>query len=161
MANKKFIALVFILATLMSLQSTIAFASPGNNANRQQNQNTNQQQTGEKDPFSLNLPDPDLFKPDLDTGGAGAQGIINMINIIMGIAGVVVLGLFGPALLKDIIPLIRGQKTIGQMSARLITLGVAIGALLLSITGAWVPILYFLWDTILVRMIRALIGNRS
>lgn len=154
MKNKKLIALIIMLTMLLSIQSIQAFASTTNN-NQQKTQNQIEID------LSTSLPSSDLFKPDLNAGEAGARGFVNIMNIIVGIGGLVVLGLAGLSLIKDIVPLVRGQKTIGQMTGRLITLGGAIFALLLVLTGAWVPALYFLWDTILVRILNAFFGSGS
>lgn len=105
------------------------------------------------------LPDPRIYIPDIETGTQGASGFVKVINIIIGIGGTILLGYIAYTSIFDIKDLVKGSKSIDSMKGRGIALLISIVLVLLAITGTWVPIIYFIWEKVLIPILKAFVES--
>lgn len=108
---------------------------------------------------SFALPDPGLFKPDLQKSGDSAKGFIAALNVLIGFVSVVFLAYAALRLAWDVKDLISGKKDLKSQQGRFLAIGIAVFVLLLALTGMWYVLLLAIWDKILVPMINALSGR--
>ncbi|MDO7785789.1 hypothetical protein [Desulforamulus aquiferis] len=136
--NKKFfiILLAFLAIFLVSIVTPVMAANDG-----------------------FSLPDPGLFKPDLNKSSDSGKGFIAALNILIGFVSVVFLGYAVLMLVWDLKDLISGKKDLKTQQGRFIAIGVAALILLLALTGVWYVVLIAIWDKILVPVINALSGK--
>lgn len=137
LGHKKYVALLVLVAVVIVFIATPALA--GN------------------DGFSL--PDPSLFKPDLNKSSDSGKGFIAALNILIGFVSVVFLGYAVLMLVWDLKDLISGKKDLKSQQGRFIAIGVSAFILLLALTGVWYVVLIAIWDKILVPVINALSGK--
>ncbi len=105
------------------------------------------------------LPDPDIFKPDLQKSGESAKGFIAAINVVIGLISVIFLAYAAAMLAWDMKDLISGKKDLKSQQGRFLAIGVAVLVLLLALTGMWYVLLLAVWDKIFVPIINAVSGR--
>lgn len=109
--------------------------------------------------YNIELPDVESYRPEVKIGEIGAKGFITVVNIVTGVICVFILALIGPSLVVDIIPVLRGKQKIGELKSRLIAVSACVGITLLTLSGLWAPIVFFLWEKLLLPIINAFLGR--
>ncbi|MBO8172438.1 MAG: hypothetical protein H0Z33_11145 [Bacillaceae bacterium] len=100
-------------------------------------------------PGGIELPSPEVFRPDLVKAQKASGGFILVINYVIGIIGLIILANIGWNALMSARKLMKG-KSVGGLKDDWIAIGVALLLVILSLTGTWYDIIVFAYEKILL-----------